>query len=82
MTFKKGDPRINRKGRPRSGATLTDLLKEKLDKEKFIERLIELANSGNMKALEMIYERIDGKQKEFVEHSTDKFEIVIIEEKE
>lgn len=82
MPFKKGDPNINRKGRPREGTTITDLLKEKLNKEEFVEKLIQFAYSGNTKALEMIYDRIDGKQKELVEHSADRLEILIVEEKE
>jgi len=77
MPFKKGDPNINRQGRPREGTTLTDILKEKLDKDDFIKRLIDLAKSGNTKAIEMIYDRIDGKQKEQIEHSTDNFEIIV-----
>ena len=77
MPFKKGDSNINRKGRPREGTTITDILKDTLDKDDFVKNLIVLAKKGNTKAVELIYDRVDGKQKEEVEHSTDNFEIII-----
>ena len=67
----------NPKGRPREGTTITDILKDTLDKDDFVKNLIGLAKKGNTKAIELIYDRIDGKQKEAVEHSTDNFEIII-----
>jgi len=55
----------NLKGRPKKGQTLTDLLFKKLDKDKFIKRLIELALPDNIKdtdfgVLKLILNYIDG----------------------
>jgi len=50
----------NPNGRPKKGETLTDLLGEKLDKDKFVRRLISLAWKGDMTAIKYIYDRIDG----------------------
>ena len=79
MTFCKGDPNINRAGRPPAGETLTDRLRDALSKrykgeektihEKVIEKLIEKAiEDGDIRALEYLWDRIDGKIKEQVAH--------------
>lgn len=51
----------NPNGRPKKGKTLTDILEKKLDKEKFVLELIDLAETGNMAAIKEILERIEGK---------------------
>ena len=61
MTFKKGDPNINRNGRPKRGTTYTDLLKEKLPPEEFTKILDRLAREGNESILKHIYDRFEGK---------------------
>ena len=75
--FEKGDPRINRKGRPKKGKSLTELLAKALkqeradgekNKEVLAETLIRLAiEERNMAAIRYIYDRVDGKPKETVE---------------
>jgi len=51
----------NPAGRPKKGETLTDILNERLDKEAFVNKVIELAQSGDRKAIELIWERVEGK---------------------
>jgi len=74
-SFKKDDPRINRNGRPKKGAALTDILNGKLDsihkagktkKEAIADKIIELALNGDITALKYIFDRIDGKPIETV----------------
>ena len=74
--FEKDDPRINRKGRPKKGAALTDILNDKLDlvhkagkikREAIAEKIIELAMNGDLAALKYIFDRVDGRPKETVE---------------
>ena len=76
--FEKDDPRINRNGRPKKGAALTDLLDDKLDlihkagkikREAIAEKIIELALNGDLTALKYIFDRVDGRPKETVELS-------------
>ena len=74
--FEKGDVRINRKGRPRKGSALTDILNFKLDqrndagtlrRELVAEKLLLLAESGDFPALKYVCDRIDGRPKESIE---------------
>jgi hypothetical protein len=74
--FERGDPRINRRGRPKKGAALTDILNYKLDqahesgkliREVIAEKLIEAALNGDITALRYIFDRTDGKLKENIE---------------
>jgi hypothetical protein len=73
MPFKKGDPMINRKGRPKRGETFTDILNVVLreesvtykgeqitGKEAAARKLLELAMGGDVSALKYIADRIDG----------------------
>jgi len=82
-TFSKNDSRINKKGRPKKGESLTEFLNWALDQKKTIkvkgeekivllrqilaERLIEFALKGNVQAMKYVYDRIDGKPKESVD---------------
>jgi hypothetical protein len=70
MAFEKNDPRINRRGRPRKGAALTDILNYMLDqkdeigklrREAVAEKLITLALAGDVPALRYLVDRLDGK---------------------
>ncbi len=66
-SWKKGQSG-NLKGAPKKENSITNLLKEKLDKDKFVEKLIELANSGDIRAIQMIYDRSDGKVTDIIKH--------------
>jgi hypothetical protein len=68
--FAKGDSRINRLGRPRKGQSMTEILGCVLDRkdetgkmrrEKIAEKLILLAESGDIAALRYTFDRIDGR---------------------
>lgn len=57
----------NPKGRPPKGETLTDALKEQVDKKAIAEKLCEMAMEGDIGALKYIYDRIDGRPIESVD---------------
>ena len=68
--FEKGDPRINRSGRPKKGMALTDILNYKLDlahkagklkREAVAETLIETALGDDVAVLRYIFDRVDGR---------------------
>jgi len=90
MPFYPGDPNINRKGRPKKGETLTDLLEAKLDKEDFVNKVVKLVNSYLDKGetppdalIKYVFDRIDGKPTEKHEVESDSYiEIVFKEGKE
>lgn len=57
---------INRKGRPKSGQALTDVMREMFEaqpemKKKIMMKLYEMAESGNLGAITEILDRIEGK---------------------
>jgi hypothetical protein len=74
--FERNDPRINRRGRPRKGQGLTDILSMRLDekdetgklkRQAIVDRLIEAAIGGDVMALRYIFDRMDGKPTEKIE---------------
>jgi hypothetical protein len=74
--FTRNDPRINRRGRPRKGQGLTDILSIRLDgkdetgilkRQVIVDRLIKAAMDGDVAALRYIFDRIDGKPTERIE---------------
>jgi hypothetical protein len=67
--FKPDDPRINRKGRPKKGNALTDILREMADtylddkvamKDALSKKLWDMAIDGDITAIKYIFDRIDG----------------------
>lgn len=75
--FVKGDPRINRKGRPKKLPDIDVLLAEVLGDEEgdrsgaleIIKKLKKLALSGNIRAAEILLDRAYGKPKQRMEHT-------------
>lgn len=57
----------NKKGGPKKEYSLTHILRSNLDKKALMEKLVELADKGDIRALQMIYERIEGKVKDKLE---------------
>ena len=74
MPFCKGDPNINRKGRPPTDKTLSNAIREALQKndvkkgyeqvtrnQAIAEILTQEALKGNLKAIDMVLDRMEGK---------------------
>jgi hypothetical protein len=81
--FEKGDPRINRAGRPRKGKSLTEILERELKHKGYkalAEVLIKMAiEEKNLMAIRYIFDRIDGRPKETVELESGALEIKLSE---
>jgi hypothetical protein len=84
-TFTKGDPRINRKGRPRKLPALDTLLVEILGRDAggttelhlVIEALLKKAKAGDVRSAEILLDRVYGKvpaQLSFDSLTTDQLE--------
>lgn len=60
--FEKGDPRINRGGRPKQLLTraVADTLTEE-DSRKIIGKVIAKAKQGDLQAVQMLWDRLEGK---------------------
>ena len=82
MPFRKGDPSINRNGRPKKGQTLTDVISNILSenavnykgglisgREAVARKLLELAMSGDVPAMKYLIDRMDGPPKQEIQHS-------------
>lgn len=75
--FKKGDPRINRKGRPKKLPKLDVLISNVLADdengltaaESILIKLKKMAMSGNIKAAEILLDRAYGKPRQKFEHT-------------
>ena len=59
--FVKGDPRINRKGRPPGKTDYTDLLRKKLPPEEFAKIVADMVKKGNESIIKHVYDRLEGK---------------------
>lgn len=77
-SFVKGDPRINRNGRPKAKWSMRGLILEALEeqddtgtphKQTIARKLAELAKSGDIVAIKEVNNRIDGMPKQSLEHS-------------
>lgn len=71
VPFQKGDPRINREGRPKKIPNLDVLLAELLDDEDqsaklILAALIKKAKEGDVRAAQVILDRAYGKPKESI----------------
>jgi len=75
VPFQKGDPRINREGRPKKIPALDVLLADLLDDEEesakmILAALIEKAKEGDVRAAQVILDRAYGKPKESIDLTT------------
>lgn len=82
MPFTKGDPNINRGGRPPKGKSFTDVLNKILEenvivngeemakKEAIMRVLIREASNGQQWAINALMDRVDGKPKQIVDQTT------------
>lgn len=81
VPFKKGDPRINREGRPKGTFSLVEMIKNKLQevpegKDKtyaqyFIEQLMKKAViEGDTQMMRDMINRVDGMPKQGIDHTT------------
>lgn len=85
MTFQKGDPRINRNGRPKGSLSFATVLQQEAEKqagkredgttvsalELITKKLVELAKNGNIMAIKEIADRLDGKARQNIEMDLD-----------
>jgi hypothetical protein len=87
--FVKNDSRINRKGRPRKGQSLTDILSLRLDekdetgklkRQAVVDGLIEAAIGGDVTALRYVFDRIDGKPVEKMEQIQNTISVEVLEQ--
>ena len=87
MPFSKGDPNINRAGRPKKGESLPDLLEKILaenkdgsefdKREALCRKMMELAFDGESWALREVFDRLYGKPKQVVDQTTRQVSVVI-----
>jgi hypothetical protein len=61
----------NPAGRPKKGETLTDALRERVDKDELADIMVALAKAGNVRAATYIYDRIDGQPRQHIEMSNE-----------
>ena len=62
----------NPKGRPKLGEALTDVLRERIDKQEIADKLLAMAREGNVTALKYVFDRIDGMPSQHIEMSNEK----------
>ena len=77
----------NPKGRPKGARSLSTILREMLEepidivvdgkkerrefREVFIRKLLKKANDGDMRAIQEIFDRVEGKAQQKIDHTTD-----------
>jgi hypothetical protein len=62
----------NPNGRPPAEETMTGVLRSRVNKQEIADKLIALANEGNVAALKYVYDRLDGMPRQSVEVTGDK----------
>jgi hypothetical protein len=87
MPFKKGDKNINKKGRPRKGMSFKDEIRAQADEllmqgdlntlQALVRVLFKKAGSGDLKAIEMLMDRLDGKPTQRVDANVKQISVVI-----
>lgn len=87
MPFKKGDPNINRDGRPKKGEGLPDLLEKILSeqagdsnfdkREALCRKMIQLAFSGESWALKEVFDRLYGKPRQVIDQNNNNITVLI-----
>ena len=85
MPFKKNDPNINRTGLNKKGVSLRDLLRTHVSEftdrgttraQEIVNMLSEKASDGDLKAIEMIFDRLEGKATQHID-STNENKLII-----
>lgn len=93
MPFKKGDPNINRKGRPIGGVSIVDAIKRKLeeveptDRKSYLDLIIQkifqkALEDGDVTMLRDMINRVDGLPTQTIAHSGDLLTGLTEEQKE
>jgi hypothetical protein len=86
MPFSKGDPNINREGRPRKGESLADVMEKILaenagqdfdKKEALCRKMIKLAFDGESWAMKEVFDRTYGKPKQVIDQNNRNLNITI-----
>ena len=89
MPFKKGDPNINRAGRPKKGESFGEICKSigeelvragdsEIERKEAIVRIIyKKALEGDLKAAEILLDRVDGKAKQVVEANMKQINVIL-----
>lgn len=87
------DARRNMEGRPKGSRSLSTILREMLDesieviengkktkkqfKDVLIRKLLKKANDGDMRAIQEIFDRVEGKSKQEIEHSGELKQVIV-----
>jgi bacterioferritin (cytochrome b1) len=67
MPFSKGDPNINRNGRPKKGETFTDIFESKYSKETLLDKLYKKAiTDEDYASLKYLMDRLEGTPKQTI----------------
>jgi len=66
--FKPGN-NANPHGRPKKGETLTDALRDAIDKDALAQALLKLVEKGDVAAIKYAYDRVEGRPKETIEQT-------------
>jgi hypothetical protein len=61
----------NPAGRAKKGETLTDALREHIDRDELADLLLREARAGNVAAMKYCYDRVDGQPRQHIEMSNE-----------